>query len=63
MTTQTSTGPMRHFLQLTDFSAHEILYVLERARFIKNKFKRYEPHMPLHDRTLAMVLAVPNCCL
>jgi len=28
---------------------------LERARLIKNKFKRYEPHHSLHDRTLAMV--------
>ena len=54
MTTQNS-APMRHFLQLTDFSADEIIYILERARYIKQKFKRYEPHMPLHDRTLAMV--------
>ena len=29
--------------------------MLDRARLIKDKFKRYEPHMPLHDRTLAMV--------
>ncbi|MDY3331878.1 MAG: ornithine carbamoyltransferase [Pelistega sp.] len=50
-----SSAPMRHFLQLTDFSAQEILYILDRARYIKQKFKRYEPHMPLHDRTLAMV--------
>src|SRR5699024_1544513 len=26
-----------------------------RARFIKQRFKNYEPHMTLHDRTLAMV--------
>ena len=50
-----STGPLRHFLQFSDLSAQEILYVLERARLIKDKFKRYEPHHPLHDRTLAMV--------
>jgi ornithine carbamoyltransferase len=50
-----STGPLRHFLQLSDLSAQEILYVLDRARLIKDKFKRYEPHHPLHDRTLAMV--------
>ncbi|CAP43030.1 ornithine carbamoyltransferase [Bordetella petrii] len=49
------TGPLRHFLQFRDFSPAEIAYVLERARLIKDKFKRYEPHMPLHDRTLAMV--------
>jgi len=49
------TGPLRHFLQLSDLSSEEILYVLDRARLIKDKFKRYEPHHPLHDRTLAMV--------
>lgn len=49
------TGPLRHFLQFRDFTKDEILYVLERARLIKNKFKRYQPHHTLHDRTLAMV--------
>ncbi|HEU0229349.1 MAG TPA: ornithine carbamoyltransferase [Burkholderiaceae bacterium] len=49
------TGPLRHFLQFSDFTKAEILYVLERARLIKNKFKHYEPHHTLHDRTLAMV--------
>ncbi|MFA7437255.1 ornithine carbamoyltransferase [Castellaniella sp.] len=48
-------GPLRHFLQLRDFSAQEILYVLDRARLIKDKFKRYQPHHTLHDRNLAMV--------
>ncbi|MFA5664614.1 ornithine carbamoyltransferase [Castellaniella sp.] len=48
-------GPLRHFLQLRDFSAKEILYVIERARLIKDKFKRYQPHHTLHDRNLAMV--------
>lgn len=48
-------APLRHFLQFADFSAQELQYVLERARLIKDKFKRYEPHQPLNDRTLAMV--------
>src|SRR5690606_4205024 len=48
-------GPLWHFLQFKDFSSAEIAYVLERARLIKDKFKRCETHMPLHDRTLAMV--------
>ncbi len=48
-------GPLRHFLQFRDFSKDEINYVLGRARLIKDKFKRYEPHHTLHDRTLAMV--------
>jgi ornithine carbamoyltransferase len=56
MTSSThTTGPLRHFLQFNDLSEHEIQYVLDRARLIKDKFKRYEPHLTLHDRTLAMV--------
>ena len=51
----TANKPLRHFLQLTDLSREELLYVLERARIIKDKFKRYEPYQPLNDRTLAMV--------
>jgi ornithine carbamoyltransferase len=47
-------GP-RHFLQVKDFSREELIYVFERTRWIKDRFKRYEPHRPLHDRTLAMV--------
>src|SRR5690554_471548 len=48
-------GPLRHFLQFRDFSREEIEYVLARAQIIKDKFKRYQPHHTLHDRTLAMV--------
>jgi len=51
----TSAQPIRHFLQLADLSREELLFVLERARIIKNKFKCYEPYQPLNDRTLAMV--------
>jgi len=29
--------------------------VFERTRWIKDRFKGYEPYRPLHDRTLAMV--------
>lgn len=48
-------APIRHFLQFSDFTREELIYVLNRARLIKDKFKRYEPHHSLHDRTLAMV--------
>jgi len=47
--------PIRHFLKFGDFTPAEMRYVLARARTIKDKFKRYEPHHTLHDRTLAMV--------
>ncbi|MCX5590830.1 ornithine carbamoyltransferase [Alcaligenes endophyticus] len=48
-------GPLRHFLQFRDLSHDEIKYVLKRALLIKDKFKRYQAHHTLHDRTLAMV--------
>lgn len=48
-------GPLRHFLQFSDFTPAEIHYLFERARLIKDKFKRYVPYRPLHDRNLAMV--------
>ena len=54
-TTAISNVPIRHFLRFSDFTRDELLYVLERARLIKEKFKRYQPHHSLHDRTLAMV--------
>lgn len=54
-TTPTTAHPIRHFLQLADLNREELEHVLERARVIKDKFKRYEPYRPLHDMTLAMV--------
>ncbi|MFA5520134.1 MAG: ornithine carbamoyltransferase [Castellaniella sp.] len=48
-------GPLRHFLQFRDLTRSELDYVLDRARLIKDKFKRYLPHHTLHDRNLAMV--------
>ncbi|WP_370626470.1 ornithine carbamoyltransferase [Polynucleobacter sp. 30F-ANTBAC] len=47
--------PVRHYLQFADFSADEYAYLLQRAEFLKAKFKRYETWHPLHDRTLAMI--------
>ena len=46
---------MRHFLQFNDLSAAECAYVFERAALIKKKFKAYEKHHSLVDRTLAMI--------
>jgi ornithine carbamoyltransferase len=46
---------LRHYLQFRDFSAAEYAHVFERAAWIKTRFKRYEPYLPLHDRTLAMI--------
>ena len=46
---------LRHFLQFKDLSCDELLYLFERTRVIKARFKRYQPYHPLTDRTLAMI--------
>lgn len=46
---------MKHFLQFSDFTLDEYNYIIDRTRLIKRKFKNYEPHHPLTDRTLVMV--------
>ena len=47
--------PLKHYLQFTDMSAQDYAYLFTRAAFIKAKFKAYEKHQPLTDRTLAMI--------
>ena len=46
---------MKHYLQFTDLSLDETAYLFHRAGVIKKKFKAYEKHHPLVDRTLAMI--------
>ena len=46
---------MKHYLQFSDLSAEEYGYLFERAHLIKRKFKAYEKHHTLVDRTLAMI--------
>ncbi|MBO9679370.1 ornithine carbamoyltransferase [Paenacidovorax monticola] len=46
---------MKHYLQFKDLTADEYGYLFERAALIKKKFKAYEKHHPLTDRTLAMI--------
>ena len=57
MTTATTTAPaaIRHYLQFSDFTADEYAYLFDRMAIIKKKFKTYEKHQPLVDRTLAMI--------
>ena len=45
----------KHYLQFRDFSRAEYDYLFARTRWIKDKFKRYEPYHPLFDRTLVMI--------
>ena len=46
---------IKHYLQFSDLTASEYAYIFERAALIKKKFKAYEKHQPLADRTLAMI--------
>ena len=47
--------PIKHFLQFSDLNLAEFEYLFQRAQSIKQKFKQYEPHHVLMDRTLVMV--------
>ncbi|MFT3777033.1 MAG: ornithine carbamoyltransferase [Ottowia sp.] len=49
------TQPLKHYLQFADFTADEYAYLFERAALIKRRFKAYEKHHTLTDRTLAMI--------
>ena len=55
MSTATTRPPVRHYLQFSDLTADETNYLVTRAALIKKKFKAYEKHHPLGDRTLAMI--------
>jgi len=48
-------GAPRHFLQLKDLVREELDYLFERTRVIKARFKAYQRHWPLQDRTLVMI--------
>ena len=46
---------LKHYLQFSDLDADEYAYLFARAALIKRKFKSYEKHQTLADRTLAMI--------
>ena len=48
-------GQVKHYLEFADLSREEYDYLLQRAAWLKAKFKSYETWHPLHDRTLAMI--------
>jgi len=47
--------PLKHYLQFSDLSADDYGYIFKRAALIKKKFKAYEKHQPLIDRTMVMI--------
>lgn len=48
---------MQHYLQFSDLTADEYAHILQRAAFIKGKFKAFEKYQPFSDpdRTLALI--------
>jgi len=44
-----------HYLKFTDLTADDYAYLFNRTALIKAKFKAYDKHQPLTDRTLAMI--------
>jgi len=46
---------VRHYLRFNDLARDEYEHLFERARWIKDQFKRYARYWPLEDRTLAMI--------
>jgi len=46
---------MKHYLQFSDLSLEEYEYIFQRTLYIKHKFKTYQKHHTLVDRTLAMI--------
>ena len=47
--------PLKHYLKFSDLNADDYAYLFARAALIKKKFKIYERHQPLIDRTLVMI--------
>ena len=50
----------RDFLHITDFSKDEIIDFIDKAKWIKNKFKSREAYYPFKDESLAMIFAKPS---
>ena len=46
---------LKHYLQFSDLNADEYAFLFARAALIKKKFKAYEKHHVLADRTMAMI--------
>ncbi|MES2283433.1 MAG: ornithine carbamoyltransferase [Pseudomonadota bacterium] len=55
MNAQAPAKAIKHYLQFSDLTADEYAYLFDRAALIKKKFKAYEKHQPLVDRTMVMI--------
>jgi len=50
----------KDFLHITDFSRDEIIDFIDKAKWIKSKFKSREAYYPFKDESLAMIFAKPS---
>ena len=50
----------KDFLHITDFSKDEIIDFIDKAKWIKAKFKSREAYYPFKDESLAMIFAKPS---
>ena len=50
----------KNFLHISDLSADKIYELLEKSKWIKEKFKKNEDYRPFKGKTLAMIFAKPS---
>ena len=50
----------KNFLHISDLSADQIYNILEKSKWIKQKFKNNENYTPFKGKTLAMIFAKPS---
>ena len=50
----------KDFLHISDLTADEILELLDKSRWIKDKFKNRENYLPFDRKTMAMIFAKPS---
>ena len=50
----------KDFLHISDLTSDEIFNILDKAKWVKNKFKSNEDYRPFKGKTLAMIFAKPS---
>jgi len=50
----------KNFIQVNDYSKDYLKDILEKASWVKNKFKNNEDYRPLSGKTMAMIFAKPS---
>jgi ornithine carbamoyltransferase len=50
----------KDFLHISDLTADEIFGLLDKSKWIKNKFKNRENYLPFDRKTMAMIFAKPS---